>query len=77
MQLSYHWLIVAVGDLMTCVGIGAMLGVAGSGRGADEWIFDIFNGYGRLGWGSFAVGLGAAAVARGVPPLPRQQLQPA
>ena len=30
MQLSYHWLIVAVGDLMTCVGIGAMLGVAGS-----------------------------------------------
>ncbi len=28
MQLSYRWVIVAVGALMTCVGIGAMFQLA-------------------------------------------------
>ena len=71
MQLSYRWVIVAVGALMTCVGIGAMFQLAGG------WIFDTFNGHAWPCWGSFAVGLGAVAIALVFPPLPPHRLQPA
>jgi MFS family permease len=96
--------IVAVGALMTCVGIGAMFQLVmdlqpmsaethhGTVFGpvtmtsslgmairplAGGWIFDTFNGYAWLYWGSFAVGLGAVAIALMFPPLPRHRLQPA
>jgi hypothetical protein len=39
------------------------------------WVFDTFDGYAWLFIGSFAVGLGAVAVALAFPPLPRRQLQ--
>src|SRR5438132_10039904 len=100
MQLSYSWMIVAVGALMTCVGIGAMFQLAmylqpmsaeTGWRGEDDiqprhghrpalaggWIFDTFNGYAWLYWGSFAAGLGAAAIALVFLPLPRHRLPPA
>jgi hypothetical protein len=109
MQLSYRWVIVAVGALMTCVGIGAMfqlalylqpmsaetgwsragisaamtldfltMGAAGVGWGAASDRFGTgFSGYAWLYWGSFAVGLGAVAIAQVLPPVPRHQLQPA
>ena len=44
------------------------------------WVFDRFNGYGSLYAGSFAVGLGAVAIALAFPALParpRERLQPA
>ena len=44
------------------------------------WVFDRFNSYGWLYTGSFAVGLGAMAIALAFPPLParlRERLQPA
>jgi MFS family permease len=44
---------------------------------AGGWVFDTFDAYGLLFVGSFAVGLGAAEVARAFPPLPRERLQPA
>ncbi len=39
------------------------------------WVFDTFDGYAWLFIGSFAVGLGAVAVALAFPPPPRRQLQ--
>jgi MFS family permease len=44
------------------------------------WIFDTFNAYDWLYIGSFAVGIGAAAIALAFPPLPSREtsrLQPA
>jgi len=75
--------------LMTCTGIGAIFQLAvylqpmsaetgmAVGPLAGGWIFDTFNGYAWLYWGSFAVGLGAAAIALVFPLLPRHRLQPA
>ncbi len=37
---------------------------------AGGWIFDSFNSYSWLYISSFAVGLGAAAIALAFPPLP-------
>jgi hypothetical protein len=44
---------------------------------AGGWIFDTFDAYSWLFIGSFAVGLGAVAIALAFPPLPRERLQPA
>ena len=44
---------------------------------AGGWVFDTFAAYNWLFIGSFAVGLGAAAIALAFPPLPQQRLQPA
>jgi MFS family permease len=50
------------------------------GPAVGGWIFDTFNSYGWLYIGSFAVGIGAAAIALAFPPLPSARpgrLQPA
>jgi MFS family permease len=50
------------------------------GPWAGGWVFDTFHAYQWLYIGSFAVGLGAVAIALAFPPLPskqRRQLQPA
>jgi hypothetical protein len=44
---------------------------------AGGWVFDTFDAYSWLFIGSFAVGLGAMAIAFAFPPLPRERLQPA
>ena len=46
--------------------LGMALGPLGGG-----WIFDAYGSYGWLYVGSFAVGLGAVAIALAFPPLPR------
>jgi MFS family permease len=65
-----------MGTIFGAATMASSLGMA-IGPWAGGWIFDTFNGYGWLYWGSFAVGLGAAAIALVFPPLPRHQLQPA
>jgi MFS family permease len=50
------------------------------GPAAGGWVFDHFGAYGWLYIGSFAVGLGAAAIGMFLPPLPsraRSMTQPA
>ena len=61
--------------------LGASTMVASMGMAFGPWaggfIFDSFNSYSWLYIGSFAVGLGAVAVALTFPPLPsRQRYQP-
>jgi MFS family permease len=66
------------------IGAATMASSVGMAFGplAGGWAFDQFNDYGWLYIGSFAVGLGAAAIALAFPPLParsreRRRLQPA
>ena len=63
----------------TVFGAATMLSSIGMAFGplAGGWIFDRFDAYGWLFIGSFAVGLGAVAVALAFPPVPRARLQPA
>jgi MFS family permease len=63
----------------TVFGAATMLSSIGMAFGplAGGWIFDTFDAYSWLFIGSFAVGLGAVAVALTFPPLPRERLQPA
>jgi MFS family permease len=63
----------------TVFGAATMLSSIGMAFGplAGGWIFDAFDAYSWLFIGSFAVGLGAVAVALAFPPLPRERLQPA
>jgi MFS family permease len=63
----------------TVFGAATMLSSLGMAFGplAGGWIFDTFDAYSWLFIGSFAVGLGAVAVALAFPPLPRERLQPA
>jgi MFS family permease len=63
----------------TLFGAATMLSCLGMAFGplAGGWVFDTFDTYGWLFIGSFAVGLGAAAIALAFPPLPRERLQPA
>jgi MFS family permease len=63
----------------TVFGAATMLSSIGMAFGplAGGWIFDTFDAYSWLFMGSFAVGLGAVAVALAFPPLPRERLQPA
>lgn len=63
----------------TVFGSATMLSSMGMAFGplAGGWVFDTFDGYGWLFIGSFAVGLGAVAVALTLPPVPRERLQPA
>jgi MFS family permease len=63
----------------TVFGAATMLSSLGMAFGplAGGWVFDAFNAYTWLFIGSFAVGLGAMAVALTFPPLPRERLQPA
>jgi MFS family permease len=57
-------------SMVSCLGMG--LGPALGG-----WVFDHFGAYDWLYIGSFAVGLGAAAIALLFPPFPsRQQIAP-
>jgi len=62
----------------TVFGAATMLSSIGMAVGplAGGWIFDTFDAYSWLFIGSFAVGLGAVAVAMVFPPVPREQLQP-
>ena len=63
----------------TVFGAATMLSSIGMAFGplAGGWIFDTFDAYSWLFIGSFAVGLGAVAVALAFPPLPREQLRSA
>jgi len=63
----------------TVFGAATMLSSIGMAFGplAGGWIFDTFDAYSWLFIGSFAVGLGAVAMAIAFPPVPRAQLQPA
>jgi MFS family permease len=63
----------------TVFGAATMLSSIGMAFGplAGGWVFDMFDAYTWLFIGSFAVGLGAVAVALAFPPLPRARLQPA
>jgi MFS family permease len=63
----------------TVFGAATMLSSIGMAFGplAGGWVFDTFQGYAWLFVGSFAVALGAVAVALTFPPLPRERLQPA
>jgi MFS family permease len=63
----------------TVFGAATMVSSIGMAFGpwAGGWLFDTFNSYSWLYIGSFAVGLGAVAVALAFPPLPsRQSYQP-
>ena len=63
----------------TVFGAATMLSSIGMAFGplAGGWVFDTFQGYGWLFIGSFAVGLGAVAIALTFPPLPQRRLQAA
>jgi MFS family permease len=66
----------------TVFGAAAMVSSLGMALGpvVGGWIFDTFNAYDWLYIGSFAVGIGAAAIALAFPPLPSaepRRLQPA
>ena len=63
----------------TVFGAATMLSSIGMAFGplAGGWVFDTFDAYSWLFIGSFAVGLGAMAIAFAFPPLPRERLQPA
>jgi MFS family permease len=63
----------------TVFGAATMLSAIGMAFGplAGGWVFDTFDAYSWLFIGSFAVGLGAMAMALAFPPLPRERLQPA
>jgi MFS family permease len=63
----------------TVFGAATMLSSIGMAFGplAGGWVFDTFDAYSWLFIGSFAVGLGAMAIAFAFPPLPRTRLQPA
>jgi MFS family permease len=60
----------------TVFGAATMLSSLGMALGPllGGWVFDLFDGYAWLFIGSFAVGLGAVAVAIAFPPLPRREL---
>jgi MFS family permease len=61
----------------TVFGAAAMASSLGMAFGplAGGWVFDTFHGYAWLYFGSFAVALGAVAVAAAFPPLPARALQ--
>jgi MFS family permease len=63
----------------TVFGAATMLSAIGMAFGplAGGWVFDGFGAYDWLFIGSFAVGLGAVAIALAFPRLPRERLQPA
>ena len=59
-----------MGGILGAASLVSSLGMA-LGPLAGGWIFDAFGSYGWLYVGSFAVGLGAVAIALAFPPLPR------
>jgi MFS family permease len=61
----------------TVFGAATMLSSLGMAFGplVGGWVFDTFDGYAWLFIGSFAVGMGAVAVALAFPPLQRRQVQ--
>src|SRR5215475_8981241 len=65
-----------MGTVFGAVTMASSIGMA-FGPLAGGWIFDTFDAYSWLFIGSFAVGLGAVAVALAFPPLSRERLQPA
>jgi MFS family permease len=69
----------AMGTVFGAVTMASSIGMA-LGPLAGGWVFDTFAAYHWLYIGSFAVGLGAVAIALAFPPLPSRQsrqLQPA
>jgi MFS family permease len=68
-----------MGTVFGAVTMASSIGMA-FGPLAGGWVFDSFNSYAWLYVGSFAIGLGAMAMALAFPPLPsrpRDRLQPA
>jgi len=69
----------AMGTVFGAVTMASSIGMA-LGPLAGGWVFDTFAAYHWLYLGSFAVGLGAVAIALAFPPLPsrqNRQFQPA
>jgi MFS family permease len=66
-----------MGSVFGAATLVSSLGMA-LGPAIGGWIFDTYNSYGWLYIGSFAIGLGAAAIALAFPPLPseRARIQP-
>ena len=70
---AQHIMGTVLGTATMVASLGMALGPLGGG-----WIFDRFGGYAWLYLGSFALGLGAVAIALAFPPVRRPaQLQPA
>jgi len=70
MKVQYGWVMVAIGALMGCVAVGAMMSLAVFLQPitqATSWIFDTFGSFAWLYIGSFAIGLGTAAIALAFP----------
>jgi MFS family permease len=66
--------------LGTVLGAATMVSTLGMALGplGGGWIFDRFGGYAWLYIGSFALGMGAVAIAFAFPPFPRRaELRPA
>src|SRR5690606_15617927 len=63
----------------TVVGAVTMVSSIGMAAGplVGGWLFDTYGAYSWLFIGSFAVGLGAVAIALAFPPVPRAELRPA
>lgn len=64
-----------MGTVLGAMTMASSLGMA-LGPAVGGWIFDTFQGYAWLYIGSFAVGLGAAAIALAFPPVPSGRDQP-
>jgi predicted MFS family arabinose efflux permease len=65
-----------MGTVLGAVTMVSSIGMA-AGPLVGGWLFDTYGAYAWLFIGSFAVGLGAVAIALAFPPVPRAQLQPA
>ncbi len=61
-----------MGSVFGAATLVSSLGMA-LGPAVGGWIFDTYNSYGWLYVGSFAIGLGAAAIALAFPPLPSER----
>jgi MFS family permease len=65
-----------MGTVLGAVTMVSSVGMA-AGPLVGGWLFDTYGAYAWLFIGSFAVGLGAVAIALAFPPTPRAQLRPA
>lgn len=65
-----------MGTVFGAVTMVSSIGMA-AGPLVGGWLFDTYGAYSWLFIGSFAVGLGAVAIALAFPPVPRAELRPA
>jgi MFS family permease len=64
MRIFYGWIIVGIGIVVTCIGMGAMLSLGMAlGPPVGGWLFDTYGSYSWLYLSSVAIGLAAVAIA--------------